>query len=313
MQVKLIEKSLIQSNDEWSPLKSIIVGSAIQANWPTKGEFRNLEKTTQWHSTPVPSGPVSKQIIEKTNLDLDRLANLLTGRGVEVTRPDYMDFQALDGMYNYCPRDRLLILDDRVVDCNMTYDVRLQEIQALDMVTNDADVIQVPRQQELKFDAANVARFGKNMLYLISESGTPQGFEWCKKTFTEYNWYATDSYGGVHIDSTFVPVREGLIVLNKDRLKNKPLPDFLNSWDKIWIGKEDISDKPFVDYPYASNYIQLNFLMIDPSTAVTDINTGKLKQQLEDHDIEVLESPLYHSRTLGGGHHCVTLDTLRIV
>ena len=105
----------------------------------------------------------------------------MTGRGVEVTRPNYMDFQALDGMYNYCPRDRLLILDDRVVDCNMTYDVRLQEIQALDMVTNDADVIQVPRQQELKFDAANIARFNKNMLYLISESGTPQGFEWCKK------------------------------------------------------------------------------------------------------------------------------------
>lgn len=302
---------MIYSNNEWNKLKSIVVGSATKANWPSVGEFRDLEKNTKWKETPVPSGPVPSRIIEESNQDLDTLCELLTSRGVEVYRPTYIDFQERDAMYNYCPRDRLLVLGECVVDCNMSYDVRLQEIEALSFITDDADVIQVPREPQLKFDAANIARFGKDMLYLVSESGSVEGFNWCKNTFTQYNWHATDAYGGVHIDSTFVPVCEGLIVLNKDRLQGKVLPKFLDSWNKIWIGNEDLEDKPFFGYPYASNYIQLNFLMVDPKTAIIDVNCNKLKTELNSYNIEVLETPLRHSRTMGGGHHCVTLDINR--
>jgi len=100
---------MISSVNEWSPLKKIVVGSAADANWPVNDPVfaKEGEKTT-WKETPVPRGPVSQRIIEETNEDLDGLATTLMSLGVEVLRLDPLNFQVHDGMYNYCPRDRLL-------------------------------------------------------------------------------------------------------------------------------------------------------------------------------------------------------------
>ena len=108
---------MISSYDEWSPLKRVVVGSATDANWPTNDPVfsRESEKTT-WKETPVPRGPVPQRIIDEANEDLDLLATTLMSLGVEVMRPDPLNFQTHDGMYNYCPRDRLLVYGDTVVD-----------------------------------------------------------------------------------------------------------------------------------------------------------------------------------------------------
>ena len=76
---------MINSYDEWSPLKRIVVGSATDANWPVMDPVfaKESEKTT-WKETPVPRGPVPQRIIDEANEDLDTLANTLIGLGVEV-------------------------------------------------------------------------------------------------------------------------------------------------------------------------------------------------------------------------------------
>jgi glycosyltransferase involved in cell wall biosynthesis len=59
------ELKLLNSHNEWDTLKEVIVGSATNAHWPKDcAAFRNLEKTTSWKETPVPSGPIDKKIIE---------------------------------------------------------------------------------------------------------------------------------------------------------------------------------------------------------------------------------------------------------
>jgi hypothetical protein len=105
---------MISSRNEWSTLKKIVVGSATDANWPVNDPVfsRESEKTT-WKESPVPRGPVPQRIIEETNEDLDRLSTTLMSLGVEVVRPDPLNFQVHDGLYNYCPRDRLLVYGDR--------------------------------------------------------------------------------------------------------------------------------------------------------------------------------------------------------
>ena len=55
----------------------------------------------------------------------------------------------------------------------------------------------------------------------------------------------------------------------------------------------------------------MNLLMIDPKTAIVDKNQLGLIKQLEQHNIEVWAMQLRHSRTLGGGFHCVTLELYR--
>tara|TARA_Y100000114_G_scaffold157199_1_gene187965 strand:+ start:3541 stop:4464 length:924 start_codon:yes stop_codon:yes gene_type:complete len=300
----------VNTNNEWSPLQSVVVGSALGANWPTKGSFRNLEKTTRWTKTPVPSGPVDKKIIEEATLDLDKLHNVLLSYGVEVYRPNFINYQEIDGFYNYCPRDRILIIDDVIVDCNMQYDVREKEIDALDFITKDNKVLKVPRNENIFFDASNVLRLGDCLLYLISESGNLEGANWLRDNFPHYKIETTSVYNGIHIDSTFVPIREGLIALNGDRIQDK-VPKVLSNWDKIWLYKEDLPDKEFFNYPYASNYISMNFLMVNPELAIIESGVPKLEENFKKYGVEYNTVSFRHSRTLGGGHHCCTLDLVR--
>ena len=101
------------------------------ANWPTSDPvFARESERTLWRETPVPSGPVPRWIVDEANEDLQGLADILTQAGVEVHRPTDMDFVAQQGMYNYCPRDRLLIAGTTIVDPAMMYPCRDQEAHA---------------------------------------------------------------------------------------------------------------------------------------------------------------------------------------
>jgi len=67
----------------------------------------------------------------------------------------------------------------------------------------------------------------------------------------------------------------------------------------------------FYQYPYASRWIAMNMLSIDPETVIVDRAQTQLITTLERHGITVIPHTLRHSRTLGGGFHCVTLDLWR--
>ena len=131
--------SVIDSCNEWDPLETIIVGSATAANWPTSDPvFAEEGNKTTWTKTPVPSGPVPQNIVDQANRELDILSETLLRYGATVYRPKPMDFVAEQGMYNYCPRDRLLVWGDTVVDCNMMYPCRNQEIKNYYRVLSEA-------------------------------------------------------------------------------------------------------------------------------------------------------------------------------
>ena len=67
----------------------------------------------------------------------------------------------------------------------------------------------------------------------------------------------------------------------------------------------------FYQYPYASKWIAMNMLVVDPRTVVVDLHQLELIKTLESYQFTVIPLELRHSRTLGGGFHCVTLDLLR--
>ena len=100
----------ISTYNEWDSLKSVVVGSAKYANWPTTDPVfaRESEKTT-WKETPVPSGSVPEHIVNEADEDLNILAYTLHNLGIHVIRPSPRNYPVTGGMYNYCPRDRLLV------------------------------------------------------------------------------------------------------------------------------------------------------------------------------------------------------------
>lgn len=300
----------IHSFNEWDCLKEIVVGTATAAHWPVNNpSFRAQSETTAWRDTPLPSGPVPDWIIEETNQDLDRLVTVLTQAGVTTHRPSDLNFAAQDGMYNYCPRDRLLIAGDVIVDPAMQHSCRDMEIQALTAVTDSNTVISMPRDGTMMLDAANICRLGNTWLYLESASGNRAAAVWLQAQFPEINIELCNFYAGVHIDSTIAALRDGLVVLNASRVNETNCPAVFKDWQKIWVN--DCVPQSFYQYPYASKWIGLNMLSIDSNTVIVDAAQTDLIRQIQKHRIEVIPLTLRHSRTLGGGFHCVTLDTWR--
>lgn len=300
----------ISSKNEWDPLREIVVGTATHANWPGSDPVFAAEKdTTLWKETALPSGAVPKWIVDESNEDLEGLCDILRTAGVTVHRPADMNFVELGGMYNYCPRDRLLIANDCIVDTAMHFPCRDMEIDALYEVTAGNRVLTMPRSAEMVLDAANICRLNDTWLYLESASGNRAAAVWLQAQFPEINIELCNFYSGVHIDSTVVPLRDGLVLLNGARVNEANCPKVFKTWDKIYV--DQVVPQAFYQYPYASKWIALNMLVIDPHTVVVDRHQVGLIKKLEQWSFTVIPHELRHSRTLGGGFHCVTLDTWR--
>lgn len=302
----------IHSYNEWDPLREIVVGEASCAHWPSDDPvFSRESEKTKWKKTPVPGGAVPQWVIDEANEDLEGLCGILKQAGVVVHRPAWMDFQTLRGMYNYCPRDRLLIAGDTIVDPAMMYPCRDMEINALAKITVGNAVKHMPRQEGMVLDAANVCRLGNTWLYLESWSGNNLAYQWLCEQFPNVTIEKVNFYAGVHIDSTIVPLNDHTVMINASRVKPDQVPNCLKEWNIIWIHEINIVDQDFYQYPFASKWIGMNTLSISPDTVIVDKNQRHIIELLEARGFCVVPCTLRHSRTLGGGFHCVTLDTWR--
>jgi N-dimethylarginine dimethylaminohydrolase len=304
---------MISSYNEYSTLKRIVVGDATHANWPTKDPvFRSEAERTLWKDSPLPSGPVPEHIIYEANQDLQGLCSILTAHGVEVVRPSIFNFQTHDGLYNYCPRDRFIVYGSTIIDPAMMYPCRDQEYQCYMDILADADrIVHMPRNSGLVLDAANVLRIDQHRwLFLESDSGNRAAYEWLCAQLPDVDIELCNFYAGVHIDSTVVVLRDGLVLLNGSRVNESNCPQVFDNWDKIYV--DDVVPQDFYQYPYASKWIALNMLSIDANTVIVDAAQTKLIQTLESRGFTVIPHTLRHSRTLGGGFHCVTLDLVRV-
>lgn len=336
----------IFSPNEYDPLKEVVVGSATNANFPAHDRlFQKSMKVAGWDKTPPPCGCVPKHIIEETNEDLEILADTLAGQGIVVHRPDEISFHrtvrtldwATDGQYAYCPRDNMLIVGDLVIEAPMSFRARQHEMIAYDTIRRIAiesgnKWIAAPRPRLLDnenyvksgeyhlnncepvFDAANVARFGMDLIYLVSNTGNHMGAYWLQNILgPDYRVHITEVYDAAHIDSTIVPIEYNWVVLNGNRVNEKNIPHFLKDYNKIYITEDMIVPQEFFEYPYASNWIAINMLAIGNRTVIVEEKQANIIRELEKKNFTVIPLPLRHARTLGGGFHCVTLDLRRSI
>jgi len=179
-----------------------------------------------------------------------------------------------------------------------------------DIVDKAPNYIHMPRHEGMILDAANVCRLGDRMLFLESASGNRAAYNWLCEQFPDVEIELCNFYSGVHIDSTIVPLRNGVVMLNSSRVKFDAVPRVFDGWHKIWV--HDVVAQDFYQYPYASKWIAMNMLVVDPHTVICDADQTELIKTLKSYQFEVIPLRLRHSRTLGGGFHCVTLDLYRL-
>lgn len=294
---------MIYSTNEWSPLKQVIVGTAKNMNWPSWGD--------EFPEAPN-NRPVEANIIEETSIALDNFQTTLEMLGVEVLRPIDQDYVKLNGFGAYSTRDATLIIGNKVIFTPTMFKQRRLEWDAIKPLLDTDNFVYAPINTDIMFDAANIMRCNNDIIYLVSGSGNEAGGRWLQEELgSEYKvHFVRNLYSGHHVDSTIIPLREGLVMLNAGRANESHIPEFMKSWDKIWITDDDIVDESN-DLDIASKWLAMNLLSVNEELVIlNEAQTGIMKKLLK-YGINSIGISLPHGKYLLGGHHCTTLDTIR--
>ena len=339
--------SVVWSCNEWDPLEEVVVGNPLRARFPTADLSTQMAEFPDRKLEDIPQGAFPQQIIEETEEDLNQFVAVLEQQGVTVKRPETWPHEAKfstinwqsEGYYNYCPRDIMLVIGDHIIETPNVIRSRSQESfsyrammveylkagakwysapkpMLLDSLF-DVDLSKpTPRNDEPAFDAANVLRLGKDLIYLVSATGNDLGGQWLQTILgDEFRvHFLKDVYYGSHIDSTFVALRPGLMLCNPGRLNDDTLPDILKQWKVIYsppMENTDVFDADYLSRSIGSKWIDMNLFSINPNLVVVDRDQTALIKLLEKQRLDVIPLKLRHSRMLGGGFHCITLDTRR--
>ena len=338
----------VWSCNEWDPLEEVIIGNPLNARFPSPDRSTQVAEYPDRSLAEIPRGLFPEQIIEETEEDLNGFADILKSCGVTVKRPDTWSHAAKfstihwesQGYYNYCPRDVLLVLGDQIIETPNVIRSRAQETfsyrtllldymkagakwisapkpMLLDSLFEGVDLDKpTPRNDEPAFDAANLLRFGEDLIYLVSATGNEMGGQWLQSILGDrYRiHFLKDVYFGSHIDSTLVALRPGLVLANPSRLNDDSLPQILKQWKVLYsppMENTDRYDPEYLSMCIGSDWIDMNAFSINPNLVVVDRNQPTLIKLLEKEGLDVIPLKLRHSKLLGGGPHCVTLDVRR--
>jgi len=339
--------SVVWSCNEWDPLEEVIVGNPLHARFPAADPSTQLTEYPDRSLEKIPTGPFPQWIIDETEEDLDTFVAALEEAGVTVKRPETWPHEAKfstinwesEGYYNYCPRDIMLVIGDQIIETPNVMRSRTQESfsyrkmmveyfrsgakwfsaprpMLLDSLF-DVDMDKpTPRNDEPAFDAANILRLGRDLLYLVSGTGNEIGGQWLQTILgDEFRvHFLKDVYYGSHIDSTFCALRPGLVLCNPARINAETLPEIFKQWQVIYsppMENTDSFDADYLSKSIGSKWIDMNLFSINPNLVVVDRDQTALIKLLEKQGFDVIQQKLRHSKMLGGGYHCVTLDIRR--
>ena len=340
---------LVNTHNDWDPLEEIIVGHAHGARINTDRSSHSFNfSTLSAAEVQQLGGALPQWLVDEANEDIDGLARTLTDLGVRVHRPARIDqeqtFSTPDwsspGNSVWCPRDLILPLGDWLIETPSPVRGRYWETRAYERILYEAFEdgavwISAPKPRlldnlydisgdvrgrstlldhEICFDAPNIVRVGRDLLYQISNSGNLKGFQWLKRLLEPrgYRLHYSELYSYAHFDSTILPLRPGLVLMNSSRVNDANCPAIFAKWEKIWF--DDCVAQPITVsgvHPPCSTYIGMNILSVDPCTIICDDRQVPLMRTLKQHGIDSIGIPFRHAQVMSGGMHCVTLDLRR--
>jgi glycine amidinotransferase len=358
---------IVNSWNEWDPLREIVVGSADNACFePREPGSRPQLRTPGGPVGTFPAGPKPAELNERANEELAGLVALLESQGVTVRRPKPHDFAApvvtptfeVENQYcAVCPRDVLITIGNEVIEATMSRRARYFEYLAYrDLVYGywDADprmtwtVAPKPSmadgmyrkdfwdwplatrhermhsfefcvtQNEVIFDAADISRFGRDIVVQESMTTNRAGIRWLRRHLEPRGirvhpvHFPLDFFPS-HIDCTFVPLRPGLVLTNPER----PLADgeeklFLrNDWELVDVPQPTSTNDEMPMYCQSSKWLSMNVLSLSPTKVICEEREKPMQDLLDKLGFEVFPIPFRNVFEYGGSLHCATWDVRR--
>lgn len=263
-------------------------------------------------------------------------------RPVEHAKPfSTPDWESPSGVYSAMPRDLMLVVGDEVIETPGAWRSRYFEFQVYrDLLkeyfhagarwtsapkpeltdelyaegyTPPADgepMRYVLTEYEPVFDAADFVRCGTDLFCHRSNVTNASGIEWLRRHLgSDFRIHEidVDDTQPMHIDSTFMPLAPGKVVVNPTRVKR--LPDAMRHWDVLVPPPPTIP--PGHPLYMSSRWITMNVLMLDEQRVVVEENEAPLIQAFKEWGFVPLPCPFRNFNSFGGSFHCATLDVRR--
>lgn len=337
----------VNSFTEWDPLEEVVVGRLDDAVFPTwQSSMADTMPESSWEDLRTHGGsPFPAEHLRAAREELENLCAVLETEGVRVRRPDPAPhgspfttprWSSKGGLYAGMPRDCLMVVGDTIVEAPMSWRCRYFETDAFRELIKGwfrqgARWMAAPKPQltedlftdegaedgdgwavgefEPVFDAADVMRFGRDLVVQRSHVTNEFGIEWLRRSLGDgfrVSRIDVDDPHAMHIDATLAPLAPGKLLVNPERYVPNQLFD---GWDILPAPKPALpSDWPMY---FCSPWVSMNVLSLDPETVVVESHEEPLIEALTAWGFRCVPVDFRHVYSFGGSFHCVTLDVAR--
>ena len=187
----------------------------------------------------------------------------------------------------------------------MNHNEQLESGKARDWVLTEAEPL---------FDAADVARCGKDLFVQASTATNSAGTDWLRRHFSDHRIHVVHFLedSPLHIDATFVLLRPGLALSNPERPSLVPgLKELFdkNDWEIVECAEPARHGKASLSF--CSQWLSMNCLVLDSETVCVEAGETAQIKQLEKLGFDVISVPFWDVSPFGGGLHCATADVCR--
>ncbi|MEM9557173.1 MAG: glycine amidinotransferase [Acidobacteriota bacterium] len=173
-------------------------------------------------------------------------------------------------------------------------------------------------QDEIVFDAADISRFGRDLVVQESMTTNRAGIRWLRRHFEPRGLrvhavhFPLDFFPS-HIDCTFVPLRPGLVLTNPERPLQAGEETLFhdNGWRFVDAPQPTSSNDEMPPYCQSSKWLSMNVLSVSPTTVICEQREKPLHDLLDGLGFEVLTVPFRNVFEFGGSLHCATWDVRR--
>ena len=165
------------------------------------------------------------------------------------------------------------------------------------------------------FDAADFLRFGRTIVGQLSNVTNQKGVDYLRKAVPEgYSVELLDTTDehAMHIDATILPLRQGLLIYNPERVSEKALRklDLFKDWE---LHAYPYQPAPREDPPryMTSGWLLMNVLSLDEKRVIVEAGDVEFADYIRKLGMEPILCPFQHVNSIGGSFHCATVDLVR--
>jgi glycine amidinotransferase len=286
--------------------------------------------------------PAAMPQFDAARRELDEFVRVLEREGVKVRRPDPIDctrpFATPDwvsqcGRGQSVPRDVMIVIGNEIIESPMSVRSRFFEILAYRTLIREyfranAKWTAAPKPQmrdelynygyhrgseyvltefEPVWDAADIARCGRDLFVQRSNVTNDAGIEWLRRHLGEaYRLHVLHSVDerAVHIDATLVPLAPGKLLISPERVPRDRIPEPF-----IKAGWEILEAQPGLTPGY--RWMHLNCLSLDEKRIIVDKQDEVFIGQLKGWGFEPIPCAFRNFYPFGGSFHCATVDIRR--